>query len=60
MLDHSIVILGWKIDALTNTPIWICRNSYGDKWGMNGDFYVRRGQNDFDIESEVESYTVEI
>jgi len=36
------------------------RNSYGDHWGQKGDFYVRRGMNDFSIESESGAYEVEL
>jgi hypothetical protein len=32
------------------------RNSYGPKWGMSGNFLVRRGENDFGIESETTAY----
>jgi hypothetical protein len=32
-------------------PYWIVRNSYGDGWGMNGDFHVRRGFDDFGADS---------
>jgi len=38
--------------------VWIARNSFGSKWGERGDFYIRRGQNDFGIESEVSAYSV--
>ena len=48
-LNHSVVITGWGVDAKTGTKYWVVRNSYGDKWGMNGDFLVRRGENDFGI-----------
>ena len=41
-------------------PYWIVRNSYGDKWGMHGDFLVRRGHNDWGIESELSGYDVEL
>lgn len=50
-IGHSVIIVGYKIEK--ETPVWICRNSYGDHWGMRGDFYVRRGLDDFGIESEV-------
>jgi len=55
-LNHSVVILGWGLDPKTNTKYWIVRNSYGAKWGMHGDFWVRRGENDFGIESETTGY----
>jgi len=55
-LNHSVVILGWGIDKATGTKFWKVRNSYGTKWGMNGDFLVRRGENDFGIESETTGY----
>jgi len=28
------------------------RNSYGPSWGMDGDFLVKRGSNDFGMEVE--------
>ena len=41
-------------------PVWIVRNSYGSQWGSDGDFYVRRGQNDYGIEDELSGYEVEL
>lgn len=55
-LNHSVVIVGWGVDDRTGTKYWIVRNSYGKRWGMDGDFYVRRGENDFGIESETTGY----
>ena len=55
-LNHSVVIVGWGVDAQTATKYWRVRNSYGNKWGMQGDFLVRRGENDFGIESETTGY----
>lgn len=51
-MNHSVVIVGWGKDAKTDTRYWIVRNSYGKKWGMNGDFLVKRGNNDFGMEVE--------
>jgi len=48
-----VIIVGYGHDKESNLPVWICRNSYGDRWGMRGDFYVRRGLDDFAIESDV-------
>ena len=51
-MNHSVVILGWGVDEKTSTKYWIVRNSYGEKWGMDGDFLVKRGNNDFGMEVE--------
>merc|ERR1712162_70764 len=55
-LNHSVVIVGWGVDDKTGTKYWVVRNSYGKRWGMDGDFLVRRGENDFGIESETTGY----
>lgn len=60
-LDHTIFLVGWGIDKENNnTPYWIVRNSYGDTWGMRGDFHVRRGKDDFGIESELSAYDIQL
>jgi hypothetical protein len=51
-MNHSVVIIGWGVDKESETPYWIVRNSYGPNWGMNGDFLVKRGGNDFGMEVE--------
>ena len=51
-MNHSVVILGWGKEEKTGTSYWIVRNSYGPSWGMNGDFLVKRGNNDFGMEVE--------
>ena len=50
------MLIGWGVDKVSNTKYWIVRNSYGPKWGMNGDFYVERGSNDFAMEVETMSF----
>ena len=59
-LDHSIYIVGWGFDKEKDMPYWIIRNSYGDSWGQNGDFLVRRGQDDYGVESEITAFDVEL
>lgn len=51
-MNHSVVIVGWGKEEKTGTGYWIVRNSYGPNWGMNGDFLVKRGNNDFGMEVE--------
>lgn len=55
-LNHSVLIIGWGVDQETGTKYWKIRNSYGPAWGQSGDFLVRRGQNDFGVETETTAY----
>ena len=55
-LNHSVVIVGWGTDPVTEQKYWIVRNSYGSTWGDHGEFMVERGNNDFAIESETTAY----
>lgn len=58
-LNHSVVIVGWGVDDTNGNKYWIVRNSYGPAWGNQGDFMVRRGSDDFGIESEQIAFEVE-
>jgi cathepsin B len=48
---HVIKVLGYGVDAATNTPYWLCANSWNETYGDNGFIYFRRGQNSAGIES---------
>lgn len=49
---HAVVIVGWG-NSKDGTPYWIVRNSWSPAWGDNGYFYMLRGQNFCDFESDV-------
>jgi cathepsin C len=49
-LTHSVHLIGWGTDKKTGIPYWLVRNSYGERWGEQGNFRVRRGRNDFGCE----------
>ena len=51
-MNHSVVIIGWGKEEKTGTGYLSVINSYGPNWGMNGDFLVKRGNNDFGMEVE--------
>ncbi len=53
-VNHSVAIIGWGIDETKGgMKFWICRNSYGTNFGeQGGHFRVRRGMNDFGIETD--------
>jgi cathepsin B len=48
---HAIKILGWGVD--NGTPYWIIANSWNPNWGMNGYFWMLRGQDECGIEDNV-------
>jgi C1A family cysteine protease len=53
------VLLGWGEDEEGN-KYWLARNSYGSNWGLNGDFMIRRGQDDLGVESEQVAFEPEL
>ena len=58
-LNHSVQVVGWGVSE-EGKKFWIVRNSYGPNWGDNGDFYLRRGEDDFGFESEQISFDPEM
>jgi len=53
---HAIKILGWGVE--NGTDYWLCENSWGDKWGMDGFFKIKQGDSDIaeymiDCEAEI-------
>ena len=60
--SHAITIIGWgeSKDPQGNIlPYWICQNSWGTKWGLDGYFYVERGVNMINIEIEAMAVLVD-
>jgi len=44
MINHGVVIVGWKDDSdIVNGGYWICKNSWDTDWGYNGFFNIEYG-----------------
>ena len=52
MINHEISVVGWGLDKKTNTPYWICRNSWGTYWGDYGFFLLELGKDMLGIEED--------
>lgn len=49
--DHAVKLLGWGQDD--GIDYWLCANTWGTSWGMNGFFKIRRGKNECGIENRI-------
>lgn len=52
---HAVCIVGWgSVEDVMGriTKYWICKNSWGEDFGYNGYFFIRRGTNEVGIESQ--------
>lgn len=58
-VDHSVLLVGWGNNYLnylgedesTKEKFWIIQNTWGPNWGEDGFFRMKRGTDEFGIES---------
>ena len=41
-LDHAVLAVGYGMNAATNAPYFLVKNSWGSDWGMEGYFMIAR------------------
>lgn len=56
-VDHSVLCYGWGENE--DGKFWLIQNSWGEEWGENGNFRMRRGTDESNIESMGERATIE-
>lgn len=56
--NHAVLCVGYGVDDTTGEKYWILKNSWGDNWGEQGYFKVKRGVDENAIESCGVSATV--
>jgi C1A family cysteine protease len=50
-----VKIIGWGVDSSSGLPYWNIANSWGNDWGMQGTFWILRGSNECNCESQLYS-----
>jgi len=50
IVGHSVLALGYGADKKTGEKFWIAKNSWGEDWGEDGYFRIRRGTDECSIE----------
>ncbi|XP_075707555.1 dipeptidyl peptidase 1 [Rhinoderma darwinii] len=57
LTNHAVLLVGYGVDSKSGEKYWIVKNSWGESWGEEGYFRIRRGTNECAIESIAVSAT---
>lgn len=59
LTNHAVLLVGYGQDGETGEKFWSVKNSWGESWGENGYFRIRRGTDEVSIEGlAVESFPI--
>lgn len=51
LTNHAVLMVGWGTVESTGEKYWIVKNSWGESWGQDGYFWIKRGNDECGIES---------